>query len=878
MPDLNQDEQRRYSWYARFMQQAGAAPKSFDEWRNLFNQQRIDVSPQGTDRDNGPVMSGELAKNATGEATYEIQRQATNPWDGFWESFFNAARGKQVAPDQYAATPTQPAGDDIDQYANTPEFQQWFGRSKAVHPETGKPLVLYHGTKQDRAEAIGREGWKPNAQGLYGWFSPDPNYSNAFTETLEDTGGILGRMPTPTGAILPVHVSAQNPKLVMNEYHFPQSREEVEELRRQGHDSVMTGQGKKMQLAVFSPEQIKSVFNKTPSSGPHLSYGLEDASATDKPQPRPKVQNDPLVTTLSEIMDQYVQKQRTIQEWTQDLDRALRRQSLAKGFDPTADRHHLVKQLGDALDHEMLVAQLTDMLDMRSSSYSADDEIDLGAEPDRYPEQDEYALNPPLTPKGAKEGKRLAAPLYEAPEGLGKLSSDASDYPSFLKPPKAISEQPIAPPRKLKIYDDTERAQVKDFNATQVGKRMKQQGAAGNAGRLGYAPSEEGHLSFRSTDPHYNIAASMQDIWAEQSSNTVASAALQDVIGEVFNNKSSVVDHSKHLSPLDQQAKARLLFEHADDLRHFVKAQYDHTQDVLKKKGIEHLVVYRGRKSSNPQPQYGVHEPIEMHPASSFSLSYDTAMKFAGPNGHVIAMKVPADRIFSTAMTGIGCLPEHEVVVLNHPENRAVVVPGDPSTKSAFWRDARNLRSGIHLLAKTPPMPEHLSKALEHLTSTAKTKPVNFGEDAINVLYPQKQEEWLQNPKDAATTLAKHVLSKGSSKMPESINLNARFIPLHAKQEFHGDASITMARHMASQLKDYVPIVEAIYMNDGQYRMNTRLVHKANLQKYLEFQSRIDPKNYLQNNFYIANDRLIPFGKVRLKSQRPLPAKQMVSQ
>jgi hypothetical protein len=119
---------------------------------------------------------------------------------------------------------------------------------------------------------------------------------------------------------------------------------------------------------------------------------MQEAEVQSEPQP--KVQNDPLVTTLSEIMDQYVQKQRTIQEWTQDLDRALRRQSLARGFDPTADRHDLVRQLGDALDHEMLVAQLTDMLDIRSSSYSANDEVDLGVEPDRYPEHDEYATKP----------------------------------------------------------------------------------------------------------------------------------------------------------------------------------------------------------------------------------------------------------------------------------------------------------------------------------------------------------------------------------------------------------------------------------------------------------------------------------------------------
>ena len=294
MPDLSQDEQRRYSWYARFMQQAGAAPKSFEEWRGLFNQQRIDVSPQGTDRDNGPVMSGELAKNATGEATYEIQRQATNPWEGFWESFFNAARG------------------------GSPEVQN------------------------------------------------DP---------LQET-----------------------------------------------HDEQVT---------------------EAPV-----------AEVQSDPLPTPKVQNDPLVTTLSEIMDQYVQKQRTIQEWTQDLDRALRRQSLAKGFDATGDRGDLVRQLGDALDHEMLVAQLTDMLDVRSSSYAADEAIDLGAEPDRYPEQDQYAAlswNPIMHPRGnaanpgqftKKIGVDPDAMSSPEPGGPGMESDDPQQMP--VAPPLPPASASVA--------------------------------------------------------------------------------------------------------------------------------------------------------------------------------------------------------------------------------------------------------------------------------------------------------------------------------------------------------------------------------------------------------------------------------------------------
>lgn len=55
-----------------------------------------------------------------------------------------------------------------------------------------------------------------------------------------------------------------------------------------------------------------------------------------------------------------------------------------------------------------------------------------------------------------------------------------------------------------------------------------------------------------------------------------------------------------------------------------------------------------------------------MQPASSFSSDYDSAKRFADrfPTGEIIAIKVPRERIFSTAITGCGCLLESEVVVL----------------------------------------------------------------------------------------------------------------------------------------------------------------------------------------------------------------------
>lgn len=121
MPDNSTaDTQRRYSWYANFLKQAGVAPRPFDDWLRLYKSDpsHMDVSPQSTTVDkaaNAVPADGQIEKNATGEATYEIQRQASSPWEGFWQDFFKAARNsgepeappmQEPSPDQYVA-PTE---------------------------------------------------------------------------------------------------------------------------------------------------------------------------------------------------------------------------------------------------------------------------------------------------------------------------------------------------------------------------------------------------------------------------------------------------------------------------------------------------------------------------------------------------------------------------------------------------------------------------------------------------------------------------------------------------------------------------------------------------------------------------------------------------
>jgi len=358
---------------------------------------------------------------------------------------------------------------------------------------------------------------------------------------------------------------------------------------------------------------------------------------------------------------------------------------------------------------------------------------------------------------------------------------------------------------------------------------------------------------------HEGIAAAMQDIWEDQSSNTVPSAALQEMIGKVFNNYDPAADPAKHLDSHARIFKDEILRRYGGDLEHFVKAQYQHTQDTLKKKGIDYLVVYRGRTSSSPATKFGVHEPVIMHPANSFSLSYNTAKRFAGQDGHVIAMKVPAERVFSTAMTGLGCLPEHEVVVLNHPENRAVVVPGRDENQSKFWESAKKLRP------RKSSVPRHTQDAILHLAKSTNVEASGRSENAKYLLPSKEQRDWFKSPQKTADELSKSVSALGYT--PSIIYLDVDFLPAQAGKQLNNIESLSFTRAAAAKLKDYVPIVEVSYITgENKYKTSTTLVHKSWLDNHISYLSRVNPR-YLKDTFYIGRDRAIPLGRLRLKAK-----------
>lgn len=131
----------------------------------------------------------------------------------------------------------------------------------------------------------------------------------------------------------------------------------------------------------------------------------------------------------------------------------------------------------------------------------------------------------------------------------------------------------------------------------------------------------------------------------------------------------------KQLNPNMTALKPEELPACKEALKEFVHAQYEETQDVLKKQGLDEVYLARGMKFDAKHDAKGGAANLRLQPASSFSTSIDTARAFASSGGTVFLTKVPRQQILSTYHSGFGCTSEHEVVVLAHDKMKAYGVP-----------------------------------------------------------------------------------------------------------------------------------------------------------------------------------------------------------
>ena len=131
----------------------------------------------------------------------------------------------------------------------TPEFKNWFGNSKVVD-ESGKPLVVYHGTPDNFTE------FRENS-----WFTTDPNDSKIYSEMI-----IPDRPYNPK--TIPSYISIKKPKYIQQ--YITKSEAEAFLAKSKKYDGLIIekANGQK-HYVVKSPTQIKSATGNSGKFNPN---------------------------------------------------------------------------------------------------------------------------------------------------------------------------------------------------------------------------------------------------------------------------------------------------------------------------------------------------------------------------------------------------------------------------------------------------------------------------------------------------------------------------------------------------------------------------------------------------------------------------------
>jgi len=111
-----------------------------------------------------------------------------------------------------------------------------------------------------------------------------------------------------------------------------------------------------------------------------------------------------------------------------------------------------------------------------------------------------------------------------------------------------------------------------------------------------------------------------------------------------------------------------------------LKAMYDETQAAFREQGITEVVVHRGIVINDSSAKsYTRNAPTTIKDSNaleSWTLDEAVTNTFASPSLSVsfkLSMKVPVERILSTAGTGLGCASEYEVVVIGGKDDQVFV-------------------------------------------------------------------------------------------------------------------------------------------------------------------------------------------------------------
>lgn len=183
-------------------------------------------------------------------------------------------------------------------------------------------------------------------------------------------------------------------------------------------------------------------------------------------------------------------------------------------------------------------------------------------------------------------------------------------------------------------------------------------------------------LSDRSGVPEGDISNILHS-WA-MDSNEGRAIHFQKIIAEEFGLPMNNFQRKKYSD--EEKADFGITDKQADNERKVARAMYEYTQDKLAS-GPKYVKVFRGIRANNNNAKWfkatkaaGGSKTVSNYRGNvieSWSASYYTADGFASSyKGAVLGMMVPREAIFSTALTGLGCLNEFEYVIFGNPSGR----------------------------------------------------------------------------------------------------------------------------------------------------------------------------------------------------------------
>jgi len=174
-----------------------------------------------------------------------------------------------------------------------------------------------------------------------------------------------------------------------------------------------------------------------------------------------------------------------------------------------------------------------------------------------------------------------------------------------------------------------------------------------------------------------NAGLALIQAWYRSSNGSALSQMMQQSAKNVFGADTDSFKHDteefksgKSVKYLKSKKVLDFMAKHQKAVDKIAKAMYEETQKQLKEKGIKEVTVLRGAEDYGKQLSSCINggKSIDLNPLSSWTCDKFIAKEFCDDvdfgRGIIMKTTVPASRIFSTGMSGVGTLGESEVVLI----------------------------------------------------------------------------------------------------------------------------------------------------------------------------------------------------------------------